>query len=122
MYSARYHVGGDGAGAPSLPRSVSRGCLSKASFGNYGKTGCGDLSARVLIFTFADFNVREFTVSSIVPGIRSDCTMTCAYPLNARRSGALSISWLLGSPLPTPMILPGPSSWKRTRLFAKGTT
>ena len=42
----------------------------------------------------------------ISPGSLVDCTITCASPLKSERFGALSLSWQLGSPLPTPISAP----------------
>src|ERR1700722_183211 len=51
----------------------------------------------------------SFTASMrISPGSLVDCTMTCASPLNSDRLGSLSLSWQLGSPLPTPRKVPSP--------------
>jgi hypothetical protein len=36
-------------------------------------------------------------------GALVDCTITCAKPLKSERFGSLSLSWQLGSPLPTPI-------------------
>jgi hypothetical protein len=48
-------------------------------------------------------------------------TIPTQSPLNARRSAARSGSWLLGSPLPTPMILAGPVTRNVTWFMAIGT-
>ena len=66
--------------------------------------------------------VRETTPGSFV-----DCTITWARPLNKLRlqsseSGAhLSASWDDGSPLPRPIILPGPAISKLITFPAVGT-
>src|ERR1039458_8322916 len=41
--------------------------------------------------------------------------MTWARPLNRLRSGFLSDSWQLGSPLPTPITIPSPLTLQRSR-------
>jgi hypothetical protein len=38
--------------------------------------------------------------------------INCASPLNSDRFGSLSLSWQLGSPLPTPMSTPSPEILK----------
>jgi hypothetical protein len=56
----------------------------------------------------------------IVPGVRVACTITCARPLNKFRFGSLSDSWQLGSPLPTPISLPSPVTFKLIMLSGVG--
>ena len=62
----------------------------------------------------------------MMSGLMLPCTMNWALPLNRRRCQAPSThwsgSWLLGSPLPTPMILPSPAMENRMRLSASGTS
>src|ERR1035441_5421933 len=50
-----------------------------------------------------------------------DCTITCARPLKSERFGSLSLSWQLGSPLPTPISAPSPETLKPMKLPAVGT-
>ena len=63
----------------------------------------------------------DVAVSLIEPNSVLDWTSAMHNPLNALRLLALSGSRLLGLPLPTPMILPGPSTSNVTSLSAVGT-
>src|SRR5580658_9934345 len=64
----------------------------------------------------------SFTASMrISPGRLLLCRITCARPLNSERFGSLSLSWQLGSPLPTPMSFPSPETLKPIKFPAVGT-
>src|SRR5882757_6078606 len=54
----------------------------------------------------ADSRPGAFAVMVMAPSSRVPCTMAKASPLNRWRVAPLSDSWLLGSPLPTPISLP----------------
>jgi len=65
----------------------------------------------------------EVTVTTTAPAWpRLLCTIAMQSPLKALRSDARSGSWQLGSPLPTPITLPGPATVHVTLLFASGTS
>ena len=55
----------------------------------------------------------------IVPAFWSIARSTCARPLNSERRGSLSLSWQLGSPLPTPMSAPSPVTLNMTMFVGR---
>ena len=69
----------------------------------------------IAIFAGSILTRRTFTSAtiSIVPAVFVACTITCARPLKSERRGSLSLSWQLGSPLPTPISAPSPVTLNR---------
>src|SRR5271165_4314741 len=92
--------------------------LSSHSHGTAGRSLQGCVCTTVV----AGRRPSEVAVNLNAPDSWVDCTMICARPLNrlrfqfadacpffAEAFTKVSGSWQVGSPLPTPMILPGPS-------------
>src|ERR1035438_1448690 len=67
----------------------------------YGTEGRGVAGAALMI-AIAASRPGELAVTRISPVSLPACTIAIASPLNALRLSALSGSWQLGSPLPTP--------------------
>lgn len=70
-----------------------------------GETGGGRVDAAVRV-TSLDFRPLAVALKVSLPVRAVDWTMTCANPLKTERRLALSSSWELGLPLPTPMMVP----------------
>ena len=70
------------------------------------------VALRAVIPTEAGSSPGEEACRRISPASFWDCTITIQRPLKARRWWALSGSWLLGLPLPTPITLARPRDLK----------
>ena len=71
--------------------------------------------------TLAGVNPGELASTVMVPAAFVDSTSAIDMPEKALRELPRSDSWLVGSPLPTPIVLPGPETLKLTSLSAIGT-
>ena len=71
--------------------------------------------------TLAGVNPGELASTVMVPAALLDCTRAIQRPENALRELPGSGSWLVGSPLPTPITRPEPETRKVTWLSAIAT-
>ena len=70
---------------------------------------CGrSFTAFDTIVTLASANPGEPASTARFPAVLVDCTMAIHNPENVLRELPLSDSWLVGSPLPTPITRPSP--------------
>src|ERR1035438_8357156 len=77
-------------------------------------------TAFVEIVTLDGVNPGALASNTMFPAALVDCTRAMQRPEKALREVLLSDSWLVGSPLPVPMILPWPETRKLTWLSAIG--
>ena len=102
-----------------MPKSVDFRDVSRATtFGHFGCSkvvtlptqGIAGRSAAGVAFKVksAGFRPAPLAIKCTSPALASDCTITCASPLNNFRWAALSGSCDDGFPFPTPIIFAGP--------------